>query len=112
MDLMRKSRIGFYATPGIDGGEIRTKGFNQVTPRFLELLSCECHVIARYKNNPDTDYYELSKFSTNINSYETFENTMNWARNNPIDKNKYVEYLEKHYTSERVQLLKMILEQN
>ena len=39
LDSMKKSRIALYATPGIDGGEKRTNGFSQVTPRFLEMVA-------------------------------------------------------------------------
>ncbi|GHT56559.1 hypothetical protein AGMMS49982_23440 [Bacteroidia bacterium] len=110
IDLMRKSKICLYSTPGMDG-EVKWKnGFNQVTPRFLELLSCGCHVIARYKQNPDTDYYRLDKFSPCITSYDEFEKAMDKALNTEVDMKMYSEYLENHYTTKRVELLKTILE--
>ena len=46
LDSMKKSRIALYATPGIDGGEKRTNGFSQVTPRFLEMVASGCNIIA------------------------------------------------------------------
>jgi hypothetical protein len=107
ISLMRQCKIGFYSTPGMDGGEIRTKGFNQVTPRFLELIASGCHVIARYKTNPDTDFYELSKFSPDIDTYEDFEKQMNIAMNKNIDYREYANYLENFYTSERVKTIKL-----
>jgi len=110
IELIRKSKIGFYSTPGIDGGEERTKGFNQVTPRFLELIAFGCHIIARYKDNPDTDFYQLNDFCPSINTYEEFEKEMDKALKNTVDMKKYSDYLENHYTSERVELLKEILE--
>ncbi|GHT51348.1 hypothetical protein AGMMS49982_08540 [Bacteroidia bacterium] len=110
IELMRKSKIWLYSTPGIDGGEERTKGFNQVTPKFLELLSCGCHVIVRYKKNSDTDYYQLDKFCSNIETYEQFEKEMDKARSTEVDMKMYSEYLENHYTSKRVELFKTILE--
>ena len=103
--LMRQSRCGLYSTPGIDGGEARTNGFNQVTPRFLELIACGCHVIARYKENPDTDFYQLKAFSPSVNTYEDFEKLMDQARQKPVDMQKYSNYLSNHYTSERIKLL-------
>jgi hypothetical protein len=112
LNLMRKSKIGFYSTPGIDGGEERTQGFNQVTPRFLELIACGCHIIARYKENPDTDFYELNQFSPHIDSFESFERAMDIARTTSPDLLRYANYLEKHYTSTRVALLKEILNKN
>lgn len=109
IDLMKKSKIGFYSTPGIDGGEERTKGFNQVTPRFLELVACGCHILARYKKNPDTDYYSLDKFSRNIDTYENFEEDLNSKLNSNVDIEDYAQYLESHYTSKRANKLEEIL---
>lgn len=70
---MRKGKMGLYSTPGIDGDESRTKGYHQVTPRFLELVATGCHIIARYSMNSDTEYYDLKSFSENIETYEQFE---------------------------------------
>ena len=101
MALLRQSRAGLYSTPGIDGDEGRTNGFNQVTPRFLELIVSGCHILSRYPHNPDTDYYELSKISTNVTSYEQFDNYMNEALHSEVDMNFYSDYIKKHYTSSR-----------
>ena len=111
INLMRKSRIGLYSTPGIDGGEARTNGFNQVTPKFLELLASGCHIIARYKENPDTDFYQLSDFSPNVSSYEEFEKRMDYCRDSEVDMEMYSSYLEQHYTSKRALLLNDIMNQ-
>ena len=99
--LLRKSKICFFSTPGIDGGEKRTNGFNQVTPRFLEFVSAGCHIIARYKQNADTDYFELSKFSPSVESFEDFEIMMDKCLNTEVDMDFYSNYLKKHYTSQR-----------
>lgn len=99
--LLRKSKICLFSTPGIDGGEKRTNGFNQVTPRFLEFISAGCHVIARYRPNADTDFFEISKFSPSIESYNDFENIMEKCLNTEVDMEFYAKYLKKHYTSQR-----------
>lgn len=78
MNLMRKSRILLYSTPGYDG-EKTTNGFSQVTPRFLEALSCGCHILMRYPMNEDVRYFELDKFAPSVESYEEFERQMNLA---------------------------------
>lgn len=109
MHLLQKSRCGIYATPGIDGGEKRTNGFSQVTPRFLEMIACGCHIIARYTENADTDFYQLNNFSPSVETYEEFEHLMDNARKEDIDMKKYVEYLSNHYTSKRVETLKYII---
>ena len=107
--LMKKSRVLLYSTPGIDGGEQRTNGFNQVTPKFLEGLACGCHIIARWKDNPDTDWYRLSNFSENINNYPQFEKAMDVARKTAPDIRKYAEYLEHHYTSTIIPIIKELI---
>ncbi len=111
MNLMRQSRIGLYATPAMDGGRTDTNGFNQVTPRFLEYIVNGCHVLARYPKNPDTDYYELDKMSARIETYEQFEIAMDELRIKEVDVPLYSSYLEKHYTSVRVQTLLEYLEE-
>lgn len=109
INLMRQARIGLYATPGIDGGEVRTNGFNQVTPRFLEYIACGCHVIARYASNSDTEYYGLNQFSSSIESYVEFEESINYDRTHEVDMQKYSAYLEDHYTSVRASQLQEYL---
>ena len=104
--LMRSARVGLYSTPGIDGGEVRTNGFSQVTPRFLELIACGCHVLARYRNNSDTKYYELEKFSPILSTYDEFEDAMDKRLRTEVCMKDYSEYLSKHYTSVRCQELK------
>jgi hypothetical protein len=111
ISLLRQSKIGFYSTPGMDSSRI-TNGFNPVTPRFLELISCGCHIIARYPKNVDTEFYQISEFSPNIDTYEQFEEQMQRALSTDIDRRKYTSYLEKHYTSTRTSLLRNILKNN
>ena len=109
MDLLRQIRVGLYSTPGIDGD--RDVSYNQVTPRFLEYLVSGCHVLARYPKNPDTEFYELSSMTPNIESYEHFEVEMERALSTPVDVNRYRSYLAKHTTSARVAQLIEILKE-
>ena len=110
MDVLRKAKVTFYSTPGIDGGEKRTNGFSQVTPRFLEEVASGCNILARYKENSDTKYYELEKFSPSIQTYEQFEALMDAALVTPPDMEMYAKYLEKHYTSTRAKELKKLMD--
>jgi len=105
-ELMKTSKVLLYSTPGIDGGEVRTNGYNQVTPKFLEGLACGCHVIARWKDNADTDWYELSKFSMNVDDYTMFEEAMDKARIEAMDMKQIATYLEDHYTSSIIPIIK------
>lgn len=67
-------------------------------------------MIARYKENPDTEYYELNRFSPSVASYGQFEEAMDNALATEPGLAMYASYLENHYTSRRAQELKSILE--
>ena len=109
MAYMRLSRAILYSTPGIDASRGTANGFNQVTPRFLEGIACGCHILARYTDNPDTRFYEVSKIAPHIDSYEMFARLLDKARTELVDMDKYAHYLERHYTSTRTGLLKEIV---
>ncbi|MDF3079263.1 MAG: hypothetical protein K0S09_3152 [Sphingobacteriaceae bacterium] len=109
MKLLRKARVAFYSVPGIDGGERRTNGFNPVTPRLLEFLAAGCHVIGRFDNGADTEFYELNGILPNIRSYEQFEGYLSDFLKTPPPISKNASYLEKHYTSTRIPILKNLL---
>jgi hypothetical protein len=113
LEMLRATKISFYTTPGLDEAKIETDFFNQVTPRFLELIAGGCLVMAHYPKNADTDYYEINSLCKDIDSYEEFEiqlNTFRVVKEVPIEK--YKEYLDKHYTSQRIDLLVKILKTN
>lgn len=110
-NLMRSSRICFYSTPGVDKDRSDANAFNQVTPRFLEMIACGCHVLARYPKNPDTDWYDMESVAPSIGSYEQFEKAMDYARSHEVDMVKYSDYLAKHYTSVRAAQLERIVEE-
>jgi len=109
ISLIRSAKVAFYATPGMDEGMIRTNGFNPVTPRLFEILSAGCHVIARYPKNEDTDYFNLETICPSIESYDDFKKQLNIALNSPQPIRKNADYLEQHYTSNRIGILKEII---
>ena len=109
MQLTRQARCSLYSTQCVDGGPSWRSGYNQVTPRFLEMVASGCHIIARYKENPDTDFYEIDQFAPMCDSYSDFERQMDQARNEDVDMTKHAKYMEKHYTSVRVGQLREIL---
>jgi hypothetical protein len=102
INLLRASKISFYSTPGIDGGEKRTGGFNPVTPRYLELLSAQCLLLGKYPRNEETAFYELERVCPNVDSYEAFESILldYLAQKKPCFAT-HREILDKHYTSNR-----------
>jgi hypothetical protein len=109
IELLKKSKVSLYSTPGIDNGRPGANGFNQVTPRFFELIACGCHIIARYVKNADTDYFRLTDICPHTDTYEKFEIQMNFALTHSINMKKYADYLNNHYTSVRVNQLNEIL---
>ncbi|MDR0799422.1 MAG: glycosyltransferase family 1 protein [Dysgonamonadaceae bacterium] len=109
MNLIRASRCAFYATPGIDGDEGRTEGFSPLTPRFLEFLAAQCRVVARYVDNAEAAFYELLSITPNIADYQQFEKILTEYLQPKTDFSDYMLYLSKHYTSERIERLKHIV---
>lgn len=111
LDLLKKTKVGLYSTQGMDGDvrSSRVSGFSQVTPRFLEYLVTGNHVLARYPQNSDVQYYEMERICKNLNSYEEFENAMNEALSHPVSIKLYSDYLNQHYTSVRAKQLIEIL---
>lgn len=109
MRLMRESKILMYMTPNSDKNVSRTNGWSQVTPRFLEGIISQCHILCDYEDNADTDYFQLRKFSNPCNSYEIFLQQIDYYLNNEIDLNKYEKYIKNHLTSQRVKQLEDIL---
>lgn len=110
--LVRSSRIAVYTTPGIDGTRTDANGWNQVTPHFLEEVAGMCHIIARYPENADTKWYEMDRICKCVETYEEFSKMVDQYRNDEVDYEKYTEYLKKHFTTQRVTLLKDILREN
>lgn len=108
MHNLRISRVMFYATPGMDEGEKRTNGWNQVTPRFLEGIAAQCHMICRFEDNADTEYYQLRSFSVPCICYEEFDRQMKRFLSEEVDLDQYRNYLQDHLTSKRVELLQEI----
>lgn len=97
ISLVRATKITIYSTPGL-GGRKDCNGYNQVTPKFLEFVSAQCHVILRYPDNSDTRFFELSKFSKSIDNYKNFQKAMDKYIKTSPDYEFYNSYMNKHYT--------------
>lgn len=113
-DLLRASKVGLYSTPSIDKDKqqfngMDSNGYDQVTPRFFEYIAAGCHVLARYPDNSDTEYFNLKSIAPHISTYEEFVFRMDYARTNPVDSRTYTEWLSHHYTSVRAKMLEEIL---
>ena len=112
LDMISKTKISCYTTPGIDESKKITGRFNQVTPRLFEMLTNGCSVIGHYPDNADTRYYELNTLILNVDNYEEFERALDALRAKPLDFSRIAAYMEKHYTSKRVDMLKTILKKH
>lgn len=108
MDLLRKTKVIMYSTPGIDGDK-STNGFSQVTPRFLEALAMGCNIVMKYQDNADTSFFGLKEFGRSVETYEDFETAMDNALAMRPDNSKRESYLRQHYTSHRCKELDRIL---
>lgn len=109
MKLQSQGRVTLY---GVQGYDENTKGFYHMTPHFLEIIACGCHVIARYPtgvNGIDAKFYDFEKFSPSIETYDEFESAMDQALKSEVDIDMYSSYLKKHYTSSRVKQLRELL---
>ncbi len=107
--LQSQGKVTLY---GVQGYDDNTKDFYHMTPHFLEIIACGCHVIAHYPtddNGVDARFYEFDKFSPSVETYEEFESAMDYALNTEVDINMYSDYLRKHYTSVRAKELKALL---
>lgn len=112
INLQAQGRATLYGVQGyLDGF---TKGFYHMTPHFLEIIACGCHVLARYptgKDGVDARYYEFDEFSPSVESYEEFESAMDRALSTEVDMAMYATYLKKHYTSTRVAELRELFKE-
>ncbi len=109
LEMIRKTKITCYTTPGLDEAKVETSRFNQVTPRLFEMLCGGCHVIGHYPDSADTQYYQLKNIVPNVDNYERFESVLNDMRKTSVNIDKIKEFMSKHYTSTRVSMLRTIL---
>jgi len=112
LQMIRKTRVSCYTTPGIDEAKKVRAPFNQVTPRLFEMLCNGCSVIGHYPDSYDTRWYQLSDYIPNVNSYEEFEIVLERLLSEKFDYKKYEKFMSMHYTSSRVEMLKNILKNN
>lgn len=112
LDMISKTKISCYTTPGIDESKKITGRFNQVTPRLFEMLTNGCSVIGHYPDNADTRFYELSSLIPNVDNYNEFEQALNALRTKPLDFSQIASYMDTHYTSTRAKMLLVLLKKH
>lgn len=109
LDMIRKTKISCYTTPGIDEAKAQTSTFNQVTPRLFEMICNGCQVIGHYPDAADTTWYNLKEIVPNVNTYEEFERVMDELRKSSFDYDAVRIFMLQHYTSQRALQLVNIL---
>lgn len=109
LDMIKKTKISCYTTPGLDESKLDSNRFNQVTPRLFELLCNGCQVIGHYPIAADTEWYELPNIIQNVDNYKQFECVLDKMRTTSFDKKSVIEFMKRHYTSVRALELKKIL---
>lgn len=109
LDMIRRTKISCYTTPGIDESKSQTSTFNQVTPRLFEMLCNGCQVIGHYPNTADVNWYGIEKIVPNVNSYEEFEVVLDRLRSEEFHYEDVHQFMQKHYTSSRIPQLIDIL---
>jgi hypothetical protein len=73
-NLLNRSKIAFYTTTGCDMEN--TRFMNHVTPSLMEYLIAGCKIMIRWVDTPDSDFFCLSQFFDNVDTYEKFESLM------------------------------------
>lgn len=110
LDMISRTKITCYTTPGLDEAKKETASFNQITPRLFEMLSNECFVIGHYPNSSDVNYYKIHDIVPNVNNYDEFEYVLDKMLKSTFEKTKIRDFLNKNYTSTRIPMLKDTLE--
>lgn len=74
-NLLKECKVALYSTPGCDSDQDRF--MNHVTPSLFEYIVSGCRIVARYKVNPDTIYFNFLEEFPNVQIYEEFELLLN-----------------------------------
>lgn len=108
--LLRSARISLVSTPGIDGGEQRTGGYNPVTPRFYESAASRCHLMGRFPvDGEDVVENRVASVCHYVSSYETFSKHVEEALAHAPDLAVQDEFLADHTTARLANLIAGVL---
>lgn len=106
LQTLSQSKIAIVTSPGIDGGEERTTGFNPVTPRVFEAAIGKCYMIGRYEQNKEFYDFGLDKLVEIPTSYDDFEIIVNQKLNTSFNLDeKYNAFLQANLNSKRIEKL-------
>lgn len=111
MNLLSKAKISLVSTPAIDGDK-DFGGFDFFTPRFFESAVNYCHLIGRYPNNAEAQFFEIKNICKNSTSYDLFEKYIEENLSIDCSENlvRYDRFIKANLTSERAKILKKQLQ--
>lgn len=107
LDLVKKTRVAIYSTPA-KGGRPFNNGYDQVTPKLLEFINFQCHVILRYSDNPDTRYFKLKSLGDSVESYPMFKTALDNALSQNPDYEACRLYMSDYNTKNIINILNNI----
>ncbi len=111
LQTLARAKIAIVTSPGIDGGEERTGGFNPVTPRVFEAAIGKCYMIGKYSANNEFNAFGLEKLVEMPDSYSEFEEAVNKKLIMPFNlQQEYLAFLQENLNSKRIEQLQKDLE--
>ena len=103
LNTLSRAKIAIVTSPGIDGGELRTGGFNPVTPRIFEAAIGKCFLIGKYEKNVEFYSFGLDNLVEMPTSYNEFEQIVSNKLQVPFNLHQaYQQFLERNLNSKRV----------
>lgn len=106
LQTLARAKVAIVTSPGLDGGEARTGGFNPVTPRIFEAAIGKCHMVGKYEKNAEFYQFGLDKLVDMPDSFNAFEYTINEKLQIPFDKKEaYAAFLQSNLNSRRIEQL-------
>lgn len=107
LQTIARAKIAIVTSPGIDGGEERTGGFNPVTPRVFEAAVGKCYMMGRYEKNEEFYSFGLDAFVEMPDSFDDFERMVTDKLNKPFDLyDAYHSFLQANLNSKRIEQIK------
>jgi len=106
LQTLARAKVAIVTSPGLDGGEERTGGFNPVTPRVFEAAIGQCYMVGKYEMNTEFYQFGLDKLVDMPATFNAFENTINRQLKSPFDrKEDYATFLRANLNSCRIEQL-------
>lgn len=112
LHILSQAKIALLSSPGLDGGEVRTGGFNPVTPRVFEAALGKCFMTGRYLKNNEFHAFGLNELVYLPNTYQQFEDYINEKKTITFDKSsEYQTFLQNNLNSLRIKQIMQDLTQ-